>query len=306
MAAQFDKICSNSSIRLLYLLNLLHFREFSRLEIINEFKKKKINISKTTVLKYISKLEKQNIKINKIKKAKTYYYSIPKENNVNLEKNELAALQDVKKIFITNKDIEDIKIAMKLFYKFALNIKNIQTRAEVVNFDYFSKLNMALVSKLQEHCQNKDIILIDYIMSDNTNKEIEIHVDMLSIENYSHRLYLNGIFKGHKKFSKLPVDRIFMIIKTIEKKARFNLELPVITYRVSYDSYKKIPLDKKEIILEKNKNFVTVQRPIDDTFYIVQRLFCFCPDLYYISDLNIKNLLRQKLLILKDKYEKKY
>ena len=45
---------------------------------------------------------------------------------------------------------------------------------------------------------------------------------------------------------------------------------------------------------------------LETNFYIIQRLMSFCPDLYYISDENIKNKVKEKLSILKASYDKEF
>ena len=56
--------------------------------------------------------------------------------------------------------------------------------------------------------------------------------------------------------------------------------------------------------MKNTRDEVMKLRPIDDVFYIIQRLLCFCPYIYYISDENIKNLYKEKLELLKANYEK--
>ena len=64
----------------------------------------------------------------------------------------------------------------------------------------------------------------------------------------------------------------------------------------------KNKLDKKEMLDEIKNNIATIKRPIEDEFSLIQRLLSFCPELYYISDNNLKNKVIEKLNILKDTY----
>ena len=70
--------------------------------------------------------------------------------------------------------------------------------------------------------------------------------------------------------------------------------------------FDKIGLDKKEGLSEIKKGIVTIRRPVDDTFFTIQRLLYFCPDLYYVSNERIKTLIKEKLYALKDMYNEKY
>ena len=80
------------------------------------------------------------------------------------------------------------------------------------------------------------------------------------------------------------------------------MEVKVLEYKISKEMYKQTGLDKQEILSEIKDGIATLKRPIDDSFSTIQRLMYFCPDLYYISDENIKNAVVEKLNILKDCY----
>jgi len=295
-------IKSESSIRILFLLNILYDKEYSKNEIIEEFKKNNIEIQKTSVYNYINKLKSSNIPIVTKKIKNTNYYTINKNNAINIKDYELEAVNDVKKLIISEKNPEIIKKAMRVFYKFALYVDSENKKRELINFDYYSKINWLLVKKLKEHCKNKDIITIDYILPNNKNKLITIHADMIKMGDWSNRLYLSGILEGDNKISQLPIDKIFMIKKVVKKCAVINLKTKILTYKVSEEMYNKIGLDKKENLFEIKNGIATIRRPLDDTFFTLQRLLYFCPELYYISDEKLKNLIKEKLYALKDMY----
>ena len=64
----------------------------------------------------------------------------------------------------------------------------------------------------------------------------------------------------------------------------------------------KMFVDEKESVLRIEEDKITLERPIDDEFYIIQRLLQFCPKIYYVSDERIRNLLKEKLLLIKAMY----
>ena len=109
-------------------------------------------------------------------------------------------------------------------------------------------------------------------------KEITLHADTVETHGNSNRLYLYGIFKGSKKLSKLPVDKIFMVKKVVEKFVRYDFEGEVLTYKIPKKTFEKIELDKEETAFEEDSETITIKRPLDDSFQIVQRLLSFCPD----------------------------
>ena len=292
----------DSSVKILFLLNLLCRKKASKNEIIEEFKKNNIDIKKTSINHYINKLLNNEIPISveKIKNENYYFYN--KKYDISFKIQELNAVSDVKKLLIKEKNWEIIRKAMSAFYKFALNIQDKNTRIELINFDYYSKINWALVGRLIQHCKNKDVIILDYMLPNAENKYLTFHADTIKVSDWSTRLYLSGILYGDNKLSQLPIDKIFMIKKVVKEKARMNLKTKVLTYKVSKEMFKKTGLDEKEGLSEIKNKMVTIKRPLDDTFFTLQRLLYFCPELYYVSDVNIKNLLKEKLYTLKDMY----
>ena len=295
-----------SSLKILFLLNLLYDKELSKNQIIEEYKKKNVEIKKPTINSYIEKLKSHGFKILTKKVKNINYYSLDKKYNTKILQKELDASSDVKKLLLAEKNEEIIRSAMRVFYKFALHTDDEDARLELINFGYYSKINWLLVNQLKEHCKNKNIIMLNYIMPDGKNKNITIHADEVKIGDWSDRLYLSGILENDKKISQLPIDKIFMIKKVIKENVKINLEIKVLTYKVSEETYKKAGLDKKEGLSEVKNKIATIRRPLDDTFFTMQRLLYFCPDLYYVSDENLKNAIKEKLYSLKEMYNEEF
>ena len=299
-------LAKESTLKVLFLLNLLCHKVLSKKEIIEEFKKNDVEIKKTTINNYINKLKSNNIPIAIAQIKNVNYYSLDKKYIINPSNEELDASSDVKKLLFNEKKQQIIKNTMRVFYKFALNTDNSKTREELVDFGYYSKINWLLVKKLEQHCKNKDIILIDYILPEQEHKSLEFHADTVKIGDWSNRLYLSGILKDDNKISQLPIDKIFKIKKVIKENVRINLKTQLLTYKISKEMIEKTGLDKKESLSEIKQGIATIRRPVDDTFFTIQRLLYFCPDLYYISNKRIKTLIKEKLYALKDIYNDEY
>ncbi len=295
-----------SSLKILFLLNLLCSGEFSKNEIIEKFKNNNVEIKKTSINNYIDKLKQYDIPITTKKIKNVNYYSLEKKYNVTLKQNELDCANDVKKLILSEKNQEIIKNTIRVFCKFALFANDNDTKLELADFGYYSKINWLLVKQLKEHCKNKNIITISYILPNSEKKNLTIHTDMIKMSDWSERLYLSGILEGDNKISQLPVDKISKIKKVVKENVKINLEVPVLTYKISKEMYEKIGVDKKEGLSEIKNNIATIRRPIDDTFFTIQRLLYFCPDLYYISNEKIKNLVKEKLYTLKDMYSEEF
>lgn len=296
---------SSSTYKLLFLLNILSKNCLTKKQIIEEFEKNNLKITKSLITNYIDKITKSgiNIEVKTNNKREKVYFFKGDSAVLCLHKKELAAISDLKKILICQKDYQKIKKTMRLFYRLAKHIKDNDAKSDFINFGYYSTINWALVKTLEKHCKNKDIITIDYILPNGTNRYITIHADEIKVSEWSERMYLRGILDGSKQFSHLPIDRIYMIKKVVRENVRFNLFIDFITYIVDFNTYQELGTDKNEKIIKIKDNRIYIQRPIDDEFYILQRLFYFCPKVYYISNSKIKTQLKEKLEKLKKIYD---
>ena len=298
---------SSSAYRILYLLNLLSKKDYTKNELIEEFEKKGIKLSSSTVSLYINKLVKNgvNISILKEKNRNVYHFQrIPAK--LDLSEEELSILYDVKKLLFTQKDHNKIRKVIRLFYKLAFVSKNEEIKSGLLDFGYYSSINWPLVRILEKHCREKNIIQLDYILPKGENKKLIIHLDDIRIGDWSNKIYLWGAFEGSNYLSYLPFDKIYMVEKVIQKNVPFDSTITTLTYKISRKLYDDIQLNSKENLVELNDKFAVISRPLEDNFYIIQRLMSFCPDLYYISDENIKNKVKEKLSILKASYDKEF
>lgn len=296
---------SSSTGKVLFLLNILSKGYLTKNQIIEEFNKNNLKVTKSLITNYIDKITKIgiNIEIKTNNKREKMYFFKGDNAKLCLNKKELNAVSDLKKLLICQKDYQKIKKTMRLFYKLAKYIKDDEIKSAFIDFGYYSTINWSLVKALETHCQEKNVITIDYILPNGTNRYITLHADEIKISEWSERMYLRGILEGSKQFSHLPIDRIYMIKKVVKRKVRFNLLVDFITYIVDSNIYQEIGADKDEKIIKIKDNRTYVQRPVDDEFYILQRLFYFCPKLYYISDSKIKTKLKEKLEKLKRIYD---
>ena len=293
---------AKSTYNMLFLANLLLENKLSKKEILKKFSLLKNEISLATLNNYLKKLKDNNIAL---KKDGLNFYIDCSSYDFELTKDNIKALNEIKKAVIAEKNYKIIRMVMRFFYKISKFIKNEDLKYELMDFGYYSELNWDLIYKLESHCKNKDVILIDYILPYGTNKPEEIHTDKITPSTTSQRLYLEGIIKGGKTFSKLPIDRIYMIKKTIRKKLMFNVETDTLTYRILKNTWDNALIDLKEKVTDYNENYYEIETPITNEFFLIQRLFEFCPDLIYISEGKIKNSIIERLETLKTIYDNK-
>ena len=297
----------NSSIfRNLILLNLLMKNKYSRKQLVEEYQKMSIDVKETTILNYINKLKKHDIKIQEETINKTIYYYIKNINlGIILNRDNIRLLYDVKQLLFAQKKYQYIKYMMELFYLVSMHIKDTKIKEDFLDFGYFSRINCGLVELLEKHCKTKDILILDYLLPYGGNKFIQFHVDKIMMSSMSQRLYLYGMLENGYDFFQLPIDRIFMVKKVLRTNVRFNFKSTLVTYKVSKNAFLETGLDENEVILNEDEDYVTLQTPVTNEFYLVQRLLNYCPDLYYITEGRIKNLVKEKLEILKANYDEK-
>lgn len=174
----------------------------------------------------------------------------------------------------------------------------------LIDFNYYSKINWYLADKLEEHCKNKDIIVIDYAKHGCDSMKIKIHCHSMSIGEWSDKIYLWGEVFDNGELSFLPLDKIFMIEEVLEEKVPFNIKPDTVEYKISRTLYDEIDLDEEEKLVKLTEKYAIVKRIKNNKFYLVQRLMSFCPELYYISDEEIKEEVEKKLKLLKKEYGK--
>lgn len=292
--------------KVLYVLYLLTISDYTKDEIIKKCNEAGfLGLNEYLVASYIKTLTDNGFSITtKKEKKKNIYHLEEKPFRLKLNDDEIEALENIKKIVISKKDIKSIKDAMRFFYKFVLSMENDDHKNILIDFDYYSKINWYLVGELEKHCKNKDIILIEYAHHTKSPLKLKIHTDRLSINEWSDKIYLWGEVYENKEISFLPVERIFMILETVEENVPFEIPINEIEYKISRKLYDEIELDKEESVKELTKEFAIIKRNKNNKFYIIQRLMSFCPELYSISDDEIKEKVKENLNKLKSCYEK--
>ncbi len=294
-----------SIYKVLLLLNLISKRPMTKQELMFEFEKRGYGLTKTCISNYIKTISANgfNVQISKNNSRESIYGIEKDKPRLCITPEEVKVIKDVKKLLYMEKNFDDIRKTMKLFYKCALFVEDEDIKDEFIDFGYYSTINWNIVKKLEYHCEQKNVITIDYILPKGGNKIFDFRVDYLRISDTSQRLYVHGVFKYAKNLSFLPVDRIFMVRKSLNSATNFELINNVFTYVVSMEAYKVQGLDIKEHIVEIGDNRVMIQRPMDSDFKIMQRLMHFCPGVYFISNDRIKKLYLEKLEIMQSYYE---
>ena len=110
----------SSTFKLLFLLSMLLGKELNKNEIVEEFNNSDIQFNKISINKYISILKSSGINILTRKENNENYYKIPqKELEINLNKEELLIISQVKRLLIAQKDYKNIRRFMRILYKYS-------------------------------------------------------------------------------------------------------------------------------------------------------------------------------------------
>ena len=128
----------NSSIyKILFLLKLLCEKDYTKKELLDEFKKSNIKTSGVSISAYIKKLKqnKINIEIYK-KKNKNIYHFKRNPAQFNLTKEETDAIYDIKKLLYAKKDYNKIRKVIRLFCKLIFFAKGDELRSNLLDFCY--------------------------------------------------------------------------------------------------------------------------------------------------------------------------
>lgn len=289
--------------KILFLSHMLISGEYTKKEIISEYLKNNVKISRTSIDNYIKILSENGINIRLRKNKGKNLYSVVQNNfNPEFDEKTKTTFKELKKILVSQKNYNLIKNTVYLFYKLSLNFDK-QISSSLANFGYYSNINWFLVNELEKHCIDKDIIKIEYILPSGKSKDLAVHTDKLIVQGNSCRLYLSCVLEGSSSFSHLPIDRIFTIKKIIRKKVCFNMPAKILKYTVSKNAFETTQLEDNETIYEQKDNKITISSLLTDEFSAFQRILYFCPDVYYISDEKIKSMVIDKLKSLEKIYE---
>lgn len=293
------------TVKILYVLWLLSENVCSKEELLSKLSEYcSEHTNSCLISSYIEILNKNGFVVNSVKNNKSTTYHLKKKpKKLLFSDDEIELLEKIKKIIISQKDIIKIRRIMILFYKIILALDNNEHKNILIDFGYYSNINWYLVQQLEKHCLTQDVILVDYAHKIKQEMKLKLHVSHMSINEWSDKIYLWGELYDNGELSFLPVDRIFMIDKVIEKNIPFKLPVNEIEYKISRKLYKEIELDKEETLVKLTKEYATIKRNKNNKFYIAQRLLSFCPELYYISDKDIKEEVKSRLKALRSYYE---
>ena len=300
----------SSITKILFLLNLLLNKKRTKKELLDEFSNFGAELKEQTILNYIKKLSNYDLTLktdkNENEKEKTYKIDTLK-TSISLNDNDIKVLSEIKRLIYARKNYKYIRELMELFYKISFYIEEDEIKKKFLDFGYFSSVNWGLIEILEKHCSEKNIIVLEYILSkEHKIKLIEFHCSEVKLSKMSQRMYLIGVLKGGQNLFRLPIENIFSVKKVLKRNVKFEIEAQNFTYKITKKLFDKINLEENEEIVEKNNKTVTIKVPLVDEFRQVQRLLYFCPDVLYVSKGKIKDLLIEKLEMIKKNYEKSY
>ena len=294
----------NSIFKIFFLLNALFKKDLTKKEIIENFKRIDVLISPSLISNYIKKLVEMGFCVEtkeNEKREKIYKIKKPK-SKIAFSKENLDLIRELKLLVFAKKDFRYIETLMELFCLISKEIKDKDIKEKFLDFGYFSSLDLKLIKQLKNSIEEKEAILIDYQINKKEIKKIEFFPKELALGDFSKRLYLVGFLKEANSIFRLPVDKIKNIKKTLKVEYKEE-EKEFFTFKLSKENLEFFELNKNERILKDEKDYITIEKYNQDDFSTLQRLLYFCPNLCYISNKKIKNLLIEKLEKIEKLYE---
>ena len=132
------------------------------------------------------------------------------------------------------------------------------------NYNILTDINPDFIKKLKECCNNKSIVILEYVSGKRLTK-FEMETAFLKYEK--NRLYIWGYSNKYNDFSYLRVDKI-KSFEIIDKMPQKSHETGTIRYKMFNREYS---LEKTETLVEKNENELIIDYKIENKFRAVQK-----------------------------------
>lgn len=288
--------------KILSLLYILQNKECDFIELIEIFKRKNIEISKATLKKYFNLLKQNGIplKISKNKNKNLYCLEL-KKDSFQLDDKDVKLLCDLKKIVINDYNYKEIRQIMEFYLLLKDFVLKEDLKYSLIDFGYYSTINWYILEELEKHCQNNSVVEIEYVLPKGEIQNYIFHLDKIKVNDENGRIYIYGINENYKRFSQLPIERIFSIKKVLRKNKQFNVICELLNAKIKKENF---DISKFNPFYFKNtdKDYYVFEYPLIDDFDTIQILLQLCPNIYDISNENIKEKLFNKLKAMETLY----
>lgn len=202
--------------------------------------------------------------------------------SLKLNKNEINLINNLRKNFVKNNDLELSLHTNSLINTLSLVISDENTKESLKNYNILTEIHPRLIFQLKKYCKTKDKILLEYL-SGTKIIEIELEASFLKLER--DRLYLWGYSYKYKDYSYIRVDKIkkIKVVSKGENKEKTPVKILYRLYDLSYIA------KENEKILKKDMNSLIIEYKIENKFKAIQKFLELGNTCEIISPNNFKN-----------------
>ena len=249
---------------------------------------------------YINSLKRIGceIKRNKGEDKISKYYISQNPFDLQVTPEQSNSIIKIYKSLVKSMDIKDILYMYKFLNKIDKYIQDKDFINSVKNISMLKDIDISLLEKLIDCCDNKNCIVVKYRSPNSGEKEMEIQTNKIEISNY--KIYLNGFGYEYNQNTSFPVSRIKEIIEIKEtNKNLINQKKYKVQYEIKKDKY--IENNNEKIIKEYDDKYL-VEAAITNKFYLKQKLLELGADCKVVGPAEFKNEFIKTLKDMKAKY----
>lgn len=255
--------------RILATLNLLQHGEYSTSQLIgllDKFGKLSPDIVRCDILTL------QNAGYE-IQKRGHKYFSNWKPEKVFIDKKEFNTLNAIKNAVIEICDWKYIVNLYVIFGKIAKNLKNEKYAETLMNFGYFSNIDIGLLHELDFHTRMQNEVIVRYLSPKNNEiQDYKIRCKQIRYDKNTGKLHLYGQFEEYDYTAYLRIDKILSVKNRIINTELEYAPIKCRKYKIKKEAIKDFLLEDNETIEKITANAVLINAKVENNFQFMQRL----------------------------------
>lgn len=229
------------------------------------------SVSIDTLRIYINSLRKIGCNITKTTKNRITRYSIDSHPfELKITERQAESILKIYKAISQSIDISDLISLQRFFEKFSQYITNEDLKNKLKNISPLNNISHEIVRDLTIYAQNNTEITILYNSLNSGQKNIDILVDKLLINNG--KLYVYGVNSEHNNYSSFLVSRILKIVSVNLNESKLTAPEITVGYEFRKNGDDNIELLDCEKIVESFGDKIVIEIKSRNKFDIMQRI----------------------------------
>lgn len=229
------------------------------------------SVSIDTLRIYINSLRKIGCNITKTTKNRITRYSIDSHPfELKITERQAESILKIYKAISQSIDISDLISLQRFFEKFSQYITNEDLKNKLKNISPLNNISHEIVRDLTIYAQNNTEITILYNSLNSGQKNIDILVDKLLINNG--KLYVYGVNSEHNNYSSFLVSRIIKIVSVNINESKLTAPEITVGYEFRKNGDDNIELLDCEKIVESFGDKIVIEIKSRNKFDIMQRI----------------------------------